>query len=290
MTERFHGTGVALATPMQPGGEIDFGGLGRLVEHVLSGGVDYLVVLGTTGESPVFNWQEKLQILDHVIAVNAGRKPVVFGYGGNNTGDMLAKLPDLSGKSIDALLSASPYYNKPSQEGIYQHYKALADASPFPVILYNVPHRTSSNVSAQTTLRLASHPNILAIKEAANDMHQCSVIARDKPAGFLLISGDDMHTLPILSVGGVGVISVIANAYPRMFSDMVRHYLSGNTAKATALHLQLVHAIELSVEEGNPASVKAALEHLGICTREVRLPLVAASDALKGKFAELKLG
>lgn len=283
MTEQLRGTGVALVTPMTEGGALDTDGMRRLVDHVVSGGVDYLVLMGTTGESPTITWDEKMLLLDVVADQLAGRKPLVFGLGGNDTAALVDKAKKLAGKPIDALLSASPHYNKPSQEGIYRHYTALADASPFPVILYNVPHRTASNVTAETTLRLAQHPHIVAMKEASGDLLQCGLIARDKPDGFLLLSGDDLLTLPMMAIGAEGVISVAANAFPKAFSDMVNAALNHDPSAAKH-HQALIRTFQLAIQEGNPSSIKAALEAQGICQRHVRLPLVAASDELVGMF------
>lgn len=284
MTNSWKGTGVALATPMQADGAIDFVGFERLINHVISGGVNYVVLLGTTGEAPTINWKESRALIDFVSEKIAGRVPLVLGLGGNDTQGILEKLKEIKSVPVQAILSASPYYSKPSQEGIYRHYLALADVSTFPVIVYNVPHRTASNVSADTTLRLAAHANIIGVKEASGDLTQCSIIARDKPDDFLLLSGDDMLTLPILALGGKGVISVIANAYPKEFSGMVQTALAGNFQAAAAQHSHLLDKILLCGKEGNPTSVKAALEALDICQRHVRLPLAPASDPLVQDF------
>jgi 4-hydroxy-tetrahydrodipicolinate synthase len=278
------GTGVALATPFDENNAIDYPGLENLYHHVVDGGVEYLVVMGTTGESPTVSWKEKLEILNQIIEWNKGSKPVVFGLGGNNTADLIQKLEEFRSLKIDAILSASPYYNKPSQKGLIAHYTALADHSAFPIVLYNVPGRTASNIDADTTLELSKHKNIVAIKEASGDLGQVSKILADKDDDFMLLSGEDQLSLPIISLGGEGVISVAANAYPREFSDMVRAALSDDFQKAKRLHLSLNDYFEWLTEEGNPTSVKAALEALSICRRTVRLPLAEASDALVSRF------
>jgi len=278
------GTGVALITPFDDALQVDFSGLEKLLTYVTEGGVDYLVVLGTTGESPTVSWQEKIEILDFVLNHNKKNLPVVFGLGGNNTNDLLEKLDVLNVKKIDYILSASPYYNKPSQEGIYQHYKALADKSSHPVILYNVPGRTSSNIEAGTTIRLSSHPNIAAIKEASGDLVQCADIMQHKHEDFELISGDDLLTLPILSIGGYGVISVAANCIPGPFSELVRIHKSDDHVKATKLHLKMTKLLELLVEEGNPTSIKTAMKVLRICSNNMRLPLVVGSKELESSL------
>lgn len=280
------GTGVALVTPFDSDLSIDFMALERLLDHVVnSEGVDYLVVLGTTGESPTVSWSEKKNILDFVIRNNSKKLPVIFGLGGNNTKDLEEKLEQLDSFAIDAILSASPYYNKPSQEGIFQHYSHLVRHSAFPLILYNVPGRTSSNIEAETTLRLAENSKIIGIKEASGDLMQCAQIASEKPDDFILLSGEDFLTLPILSIGGQGVISVIANYLPVDFSKMVRSALNGDFETARELHLSLLRVFEMLTREGNPASVKAALSSLGILSRRVRLPLVSATDQLEQEFS-----
>jgi len=284
MTEALAGTGVALVTPFNENGEIDFDALKKLVKHVMDGGVDYLVLHGTTGESPTVSQSEKIEILEVVSHEIPGNTPIVYGLGGNNTRAMVDQLKDLTDLPVQAVLSASPHYNKPSQEGIYQHYKALADASPYPVILYNVPHRTSSNIAAETTLRLAEHPNIVATKEASGDFGQCARIARDKPDGFQLISGEDSLTLPLMSVGACGVISVLANAYPGKFSEMVRLANKNQFKEASSIHLELLNKYALSNREGNPTSIKAVLKVLDLCEHYVRMPLQPASDDLIRAF------
>lgn len=288
MFEKLKGTGVALASPMKDDLSLDFGGLSKLINHVIEGGVDYLVVLGTTGESPTISWEEKLEMLDFCIEKIQGKLPLVFGLGGNNTSALLKKLDELDGRNIDAILSASPYYNKPSQEGIFAHYTALALQSTFPVIIYNVPQRTASNVTAETTLRLAKHPNIIGIKEASGDLQQCSIIAKEKPSDFLLLSGEDFITIPILSMGGEGVISVVANAYPKIFCQMVNASLNEEVKNAKILNQKLSKYYALTTKEGNPSSIKAALASLDICKTNVRLPLIPASTSLIEEFRNTK--
>jgi 4-hydroxy-tetrahydrodipicolinate synthase len=279
LQERFSGTGVALVTPFNDG-KIDFNALERLIEHVISGGVDFLVSLGTTGESVTISDDEHRQVLDFTIKTNNGRLPIVAGiFGGNSTLALVDKIRKFNFEGIDVILSSNPAYNKPSQEGLYKHYMEIADASPKPIILYNVPSRSASNISAETTIRLArSSDKFLAIKEASNDIFQIMKIIRGKPEGFLVLSGDDFMTLPIIVCGGQGVISVIANTTPRPFSDMVRAALSGDIKSARTLNDKLLEFYKLLFLEGNPSGVKAALELQGICSREVRLPLVPMSE------------
>jgi len=289
MIEKLRGVGVALASPMNDDLSLDFEGLSKLIDHVIAGGVDYLVLLGTTGESPTINWDEQLQMLDFCIDKLGKSIPLVFGLGGNDTSGLLKKLDELKGRKIDGILSASPYYNKPSQEGIIAHYSALADQSTFPILVYNVPHRTASNVAAETTLKLAEHPNVIGVKEASGDLDQCQAIADNKPSDFLLISGDDALTRPILSMGGEGVISVLANAYPKTFCEMVKETLMGNVKRGAELNKKLIPLYDLSIKEGNPSSIKAALASMDICGTSVRMPLLPASLALTKEFLNLSV-
>ena len=275
MLHKFSGTGIAIVTPFLDGGGVDFIGLENLLNHIIDGGVDYIVVLGTTGESVVLSAHEKMAVTNFVKEMVDGRMPLVIGIGGNSTCTVLdiIKNTDLCG--YDAILSVSPYYNKPSQEGIYQHYKSLSATSPIPIILYNVPGRTSSNMTAETTLRLAhDFDNIIAVKEASGDMDQIMKIIKGKPQGFLVISGDDGLTLPMIYMGADGVISVIGQAYPKEFSDMVRYGLEGNQKVANDLHYQLFDLLDPLYCDGNPAGIKAALKVLDICGDKLRLPLV----------------
>lgn len=287
LQQRLKGTGVALVTPFS-NNAIDWSALERLIEHVIAGGVEFLVPLGTTGESATTTDDENRQILDFVIRVNNGRLPVIAGiFGGNNTAALVEKIRGFNFDGIDALLSSNPAYSRPSQEGIYQHYMALAEASPRPIILYNVPSRTASNMTAETTLRLAeAGDKFVAVKEASNDMYQVMQILRHKPAHFLVLSGDDAMTLPIITAGGDGVISVIANTTPRPFTDMVRAALRQDLPTAQRLNFAMLDMYRLLFTEGNPPGVKAALESQGICTREVRLPLTPMSDNGKALLAK----
>ncbi len=276
------GTGVAMITPFESDGSVDFEALEKLTHHLIDGGVNYLVVMGTTGESVTLNKQEKADVLDCVVAANDGRVPVVLGVGGNNTAEVCAQLTALDVTGLTAILSVSPAYNKPTQNGIYAHFEAVSNASPLPVILYNVPGRTSSNMEAETTLRLASDfENIVAIKEASGSLDQCMKIIKDKPEDFLVISGDDNFSLPLIASGGDGVISVVANALPKHYSGMINASLSGDFETARKLQYQLFDIVNLLFAEGNPAGVKCALKALGVCEEYVRLPLVQVSEQLR---------
>jgi 4-hydroxy-tetrahydrodipicolinate synthase len=278
------GTGVALVTPFTSSMEVDYEGLRQLLDFTINGGVEYLVVNGTTGESVTTTTDEKAEILAFVKKHVNGRVPLVYGLGGNNTQHVLDTIQktDLSG--IAAVLSVSPYYNKPSQQGITQHYTQIADACPVPVILYNVPGRTGSNIAPETTVRLAAHKNIIGIKEASGNLEQCMYIAKHKPADFMLISGDDMLTLPMIAFGAVGVISVLANAFPEKFSNMIRLGLDNQFKQASDLLFDFVDINPMMYEEGNPVGVKALLERFGVCGGAVRLPLVEASAGLKDRL------
>jgi 4-hydroxy-tetrahydrodipicolinate synthase len=279
---KFHGTGVALVTPFKADGSVDFDGLKNLINYLVDGKVEYLVSLGTTGEASTLNKDEKKKIWEFTVEINNGRLPLVAGIGGNDT---LSVAKDIKGFDIagyDAILSASPYYNKPTQEGIYQHYKYLSESSTLPIFLYNVPGRTGSNMTAETTCRLANDfKNIIGMKEASGSFDQFNQIMRDKPKEFLLISGDDPVALPMISLGAVGVISVIGNALPRQLSDMIRLCLQGDYTAALPLHLNLIEFTRLMFAEGNPAGAKAALKHFGVCEDHLRLPLVKVSDSLR---------
>ena len=288
MNHNFKGTGVALVTPFNADGAIDFDGLTRLVELQISGGTDFLVVQGTTGESPVLSQEEKMQVLHHVMDVNQRQLPVVYGLGGNNTAEVCEKIKLLP-NGVDGLLSVSPYYNKPLQAGIISHYKAIARCTELPIILYNVPGRTSSNVSAATTLELAKIPNIVAMKEASGDFDQIMEILKNKPKDFTVLSGDDAITMPLISMGVGGVISVIANALPERFSSMVNRTLNNEMYHAKKEHFELFDMIRLLFAEGNPGGIKEALVYRRICENHMRLPLVPVSKGLKDKlFAEMK--
>lgn len=281
------GTGVALVTPFKKDFSIDFQAMERIVNHCIDGGIDYLVVLGTTAESVTLSETEKQQVIDKIIEVNNNRLPLVLGIGGNNTHKVVEELKTRDLSAFDAVLSVSPYYNKPSQEGIYQHFKAVAQASPKPIILYNVPGRTSSNMLPKTVIRLANDfENIVAIKEAAGDIVQAMQLIKDKPKDFLVISGDDMVTLPMVLAGGAGVISVIGEGFPKEFSDMVRFGLDRKVDEAYELHYKIAPAIDLIFAEGNPVGIKAVFEALNLSTATVRLPLVEATDSLKRQIRD----
>ena len=275
---QFDGTGVALVTPFK-NHQIDFDALEKIIENVIEGGVDFLVTLGTTGESVTLSPEETRELIQFTIKVNNGRKPIVAGiFGDNNTARLVNKIQSFSFEGIDAIMSSSPSYNKPSQEGIYQHYQAIAEVSPLPIIIYNVPSRTGSNVEAETTLRLAnSNEKFIAVKEASGDLFQAGVIAKHKPAHFSLLSGDDPITLPLYSIGATGAISVVANALPDLFSGITKAVQSGNWKLARQLHLQLHELHPYLYVDGNPAGIKGAMEMLGLCGKEVRLPLAPLS-------------
>jgi 4-hydroxy-tetrahydrodipicolinate synthase len=287
------GTGVALVTPFNSSMEIDEPALARVIEHVISGGVEYVVTLGTTGETPTLSREEKVRIARFTIDVVNKRVPVVIGAGGSDTREVIREIEKLPTDYATAILSASPYYSKPSQEGIYLHYKAIAEASSKPVLIYNVPGRTARNVNASTILRLSELPNIGGIKEAGGDMAQCAIILRDCPSDFLIVSGDDALAFPQIAIGMQGVISVAANSFPQAFTNMVRAALKGDWQKAKKINDSLIDGYDLLFAENNPAGVKAALYELGLIQNEVRLPLVPLSkayhDQLKKYITGLKL-
>lgn len=275
------GLGVAMVTPFNKNGEVDVKGLKALTEHLVLGGADYLVVLGTTGESVTLNKEEKKLVLDTVIASNNGRKPIVLGIGGNNTHEVAQQLSRVESHGISAILSVTPYYNKPSQNGLYEHYKALSEVSKIPIILYNVPGRTSVNLLPETVSKIAFEcRNIIGIKEASGNVEQVMSVIQQTPKEFLIISGDDALTLPLIASGADGVISVVGNAFPKEFSSMIQAALNGNMEEARALHYRLLDIIHLLFKEGNPVGIKEVLAQLDICENYLRLPLVEASDAL----------
>ena len=285
MHDRLKGTGVAVITPFDKKGNVDEKALEKIINSLIYGGVDYLVMLGTTAETPTLRKEEKAQIIEIAKETIDERVPLVLGIGGSNTYEILDTIEHQDFNSIDAILSVSPYYNKPSQEGLFQHYKAIAKSAPIPVILYNVPSRTSCNVSAQTTLRLAKElENIIGIKEASGNFDQCMQIIKGKPEHFLVISGDDCLTLPLMSVGFDGVISVIANALPKEFSEMIRACRRGGFEEARRIHYDIIDVTTLIYAEGNPVGIKALMEIKGMCANEIRLPLVKASDSLYNKL------
>lgn len=281
------GVGVALITPFNTDLTVDYAGLARLIEHCIEGGVDYFVVNGTTAENPTLSTEEKQQILSFVIEKNAGRLPVVFGIGGNNTAALCEELVNFNVEGVSAILSASPYYNKPTQEGIYLHYSALAQASPLPLILYNVPGRTSSNISAQTTVRLAKEfENIVAIKEASGNLDQITEIILHRPEDFAVISGDDNLTYAMMGLGAEGVISVSGQGVPEVFCAMVDAMIDGDVPTALANHLALYDLTNLLFKEGNPAGIKTLLNQRGVCEAFVRLPLAQASKNLHTEISD----
>jgi 4-hydroxy-tetrahydrodipicolinate synthase len=292
--KNFQGTGVAMITPFKNDTSIDFKALERVVEHIISGGVNYLVLMGTTSEAATLSPEEKEAVISYVKEVNNNRVPLVLGIGGNNTHHVVDTVLRTDFSGISGILSVTPYYNKPGQKGIYQHFKAIAEACPVPIILYNVPTRTSSNIDAATCTSLAwDFDNIVAVKEASGDLNQVMHIRRDAPDDFIIVSGDDMITLPMISMGCNGVISVLGNAFPGEWSEMVKLALKGNFKQASELHYKYLELIELLFIDGNPAGVKAALNSLGICQSAVRLPLTVASrntsNRISGIIEDLKL-
>lgn len=286
----FKGAGVALVTPFNDHNQVDIQALQRITQHVIDGGIDYVVALGTTAETSTLNADEKKQVLEVILEVCDNKVPVVAGLGGNNTAELVQSIRHLP-REVAAVLSVSPYYNRPNQEGIYQHYAALAEASALPILLYNVPSRTSSNLSAATTLRIASNfPNVIGIKEASGDLAQAMHLIHERPEGFLVISGDDLLTLPLLAVGADGLISVMANAMPSAVKNLVQSGLDGNFQLAKKQHYRLLNLIEALFEEGNPAGVKMLMKILGICGSDCRLPLIQASPTLQQKLERLVAG
>ena len=278
---KFHGVAPALVTPMFQDRSIDWKALSSLINHVSQGGVDYLVVQGTTGESATTTSDEKKKIIETIKESNAYQLPIVYGIGGNDTESLLTQIKNTSFDGIDAILSVAPYYNKPSSRGVKEHFYAIADACPVPVILYNIPGRTGINVLPETVLALAEHTNIIGIKEASCIIEQCIEIAFHKPNDFLLISGDDVQAVPIISIGGVGVMSVIANALPNKFSEMIHHALKGDFVSAQKILGHFLAIDSYLYEEGNPVGVKLILEHLGLMESQVRRPLASGSNELK---------
>jgi 4-hydroxy-tetrahydrodipicolinate synthase len=286
LRDTLKGTGVAMVTPFKKNFEVDYDALGKLIEFIIAGGVEYVVSLGTTGETPTLSKEEKLDVLQYTYEQVNGRVPVVVGIGGNNTQELLSDLEKFPLEKATAVLSASPYYNKPSQEGLYLHYKALAAASPKPVLLYNVPGRTGRNINASTTLRLAEVENIAGIKEASGDLSQCMQILKDKPADFLVVSGDDNLALPQMACGMDGVISVAANCFPKNFSDMIRFCLGGDYKSARTLQYKMLEGYDLLFAENNPAGVKAFLAELGVIENYLRLPVTPLSEGLHQKVKQ----
>jgi len=279
--KKFKGTGVAIVTPFKNDSSIDFAALGRVVNHVITGGVNYIVVMGTTGESATLTRDEKKAIIAYVAEVNDGRVPLVTGIGGNSTQEVINCIRQSNLTGVDGILSVAPYYNKPNQRGLFQHFKAIATCSPVPVIMYNVPGRTCSNISSETCIELANEcENIIAIKEASGDMAQIMRIIRGKPDNFSVISGDDMLTIPIIASGGSGIISVLANAFPAATSELVSNALKSNYKSAREIQLRYLEMIELLFIDGNPSGIKAILSIMNICQNNLRLPLVPVNRTI----------
>ena len=288
MNIKFNGTGVALVTPFKNDRSVDYEALTHIVNFNIDNGINYLVISGTTGESVTITKEEKIEIIETISKANKGRVPLVLGIGGNNTAQVIEEIQTTNLSEISALLSVSPYYSKPTQEGIYQHFKAISLASPLPIILYNVPGRTSSNMLPETTLRLAKgFNNIIAVKEAGNNMSQYLQLLKNNPKDFLIISGDDDLALGVVLAGGAGVISVIGQAFPKEFSKMINLGIQGKAHEAYALHFRLMEITSLIFSENNPAGIKAVLNAMNLCHDTVRLPLVEASQNLKEKITDL---
>lgn len=277
---KLRGTGVAIVTPFTKSGNLDFGAFEKVMNHIIDGGCEFIVVMGTTGESPTLAKQEKADLISFSVEKNANRVPLVVGIGGNDTAEVVSSIAHTDFKGLDAVLSVCPYYNKPQQEGIFRHFKAIAKESPVPVILYTVPGRTCSNISAATTLRLAGEcENIVGIKEASGNIDQISQVLNKRPKDFLVLSGDDALTLSLLALGADGVISVVANVFPAEFSEMVRLGIQGNFEKARAIHFRLLEFMSALFADGSPAGVKAALEIKQIAVNFLRLPLVPVNPS-----------
>ena len=288
MNKKFKGTGAAIVTPFRKYGTIDFGSLEKLLEHIISKGIDFVVVLGTTGESATLTHDEKNAVIDFVGDTVKGRVPVVIGVGGNNTEHVIKDLRSLNLSKGDGILSVAPYYNKPQPRGLYNHFKNIASASPLPVILYNVPGRTGSNIPADITLQLAYDiKNVVAIKEASGNFAQIEAILQERPDDFIVLSGDDPLTLPLIALGADGVISVTANAYPGEFSTMVANALDNNFAGARKLHFKLKDVMDAFFADGNPAGIKAALDHMGLISNNLRLPLVKVNKSVNNQIKKV---
>lgn len=284
--KKLEGTGVAIVTPFKNDLSVDHEALANIVNYNIDNGTDYIVISGTTGESVTITKAEKQAIIETIVKTNNNRVPLVLGIGGNNTAQVIDEIKATDLSAMTAILSVSPYYSKPTQEGIYQHFKAISEASPVDIILYNVPGRTASNMLPATTIRLANDfENIIAVKEAGNNVAQYLQLLKDKPEDFMIISGDDDLALGVVLAGGSGVISVIGQAFPKEFSQMIRLGLQGKAKEAYALHFKLMDVIGLIFSENNPAGIKAVLEQLNLCSDKVRLPLVEATETLKEKIA-----
>ena len=283
--KKFKGTGVAIVTPFKNDSSIDFAALGRVINHVISGGVNYIVAIGTTGESVTLSREEKKAIISYVVESVDNRVPIVYGIGGNNTQEVINSIRHADLEGVDGILSVAPYYNKPTQRGLFQHFKEIATCSSLPVIIYNVPGRTSCNISAETCLELAhSCDNIVAVKEASGDLTQIMKIVKGKPENFSVISGDDMMTIPVIASGGSGVISVLANAFPSQCTEMVNLALKNNFKSSREIQFRFIEMIELLFVEGNPAGVKDILSIMNLCHNNVRLPLVPVSRPIHSRI------
>jgi 4-hydroxy-tetrahydrodipicolinate synthase len=283
--KKFRGAGVAIVTPFKNDSSIDFAALGRVVNHVINGGINYIVVMGTTGESSTLTKDEKKAIISYVVEITDNRVPIIAGFGGNSTQEVINSIKHANLTGVDGILSVAPYYNKPNQRGLFQHFKAIATCSPVPVIMYNVPGRTCSNISSETCLELATEcENVVGIKEASGDIAQIMRIIRSKPDNFSVISGDDMMTLPIIAAGGSGVISVLANAFPAATSELVANSLKSNFKLAREIQLRYLEMTELLFIDGNPAGVKAMLNIMNLCQNNLRLPLVPVNRTIYSRI------
>jgi 4-hydroxy-tetrahydrodipicolinate synthase len=283
--KRFRGTGVAIVTPFKNDSSIDFSALGRVINHVIKGNVNYIVAMGTTGEASTLTKDEKQAVISYVLETVDSRVPVVIGIGGNNTHEIINSIREMELEGVDGILSVCPYYNKPSQRGIFLHFKAIATSSPLPVIIYNVPSRTSCNITSETCLEIAHEcENIIAVKEASGDIAQIMRIVRGKPENFLVISGDDMMTLPVIAAGGSGVISVLANAFPYECSELVNFALKNNFKAAREIQFRFMESIELLFADGNPSGVKAFLNIMNLCQNNLRLPLVPVNRSIYARI------
>jgi len=286
--KRFRGTGVAIVTPFKNDSSIDFAAMGRVINHVIGGGVNYIVAMGTTGEASTLSKDERQALISYVVEAVDNRIPVVAGIGGNNTQEIINTIRELNLEGVDGILSVAPYYNKPSQRGVFQHFKAIATCSPLPVIIYNIPGRTCCNISSDICIELAHEcENIVAVKEASGDLAHIMRIIKGKPENFLVISGDDMLTLPIIAAGGAGVISVLANAYPAQCSELVNNLLKNNFKAAREIQLRLLEIIELLFADGNPAGIKAFLSIMNLCNNNLRLPLVPVNRTVFTKIQKV---
>lgn len=288
MIKEFKGTGVAVVTPFHKHGTVDFTSLGKIVEHLVTNDIDYIVALGTTAEVATLSENEKIAVTDFIIEAVDKRVPIMLGIGGNDTLKIVEQVKNMSFDGISAILTVAPYYNRPQQRGLFYHFKSIVDVSPVPMVIYNVPSRTSVNISAETTLKLANEvTGIIGIKEASGNILQCMEIIKNKPKDFLVISGDDALTLPLIAAGADGVISVVANAFPKEFSEMVDLALAGNMKKAREIHYKLLKFINAIFEDGSPSGVKAALEVMELCSNNLRLPLVKVNKQTNASISAI---